>query len=100
MTDSSIPLGSSGDLVVITKKLASDAVSAADAAPTFAIYGDIGSAAILSSLASTALETGVYYKHQILTAASGFAAGKEYTVLASYDTAGNARRQHYKLRVT
>ncbi len=77
-----VQLESSITLYILVKNSSNTPV-AADAAPTVRIFGAAGELGALAGTSSTAGVTGLYKFTVTAAAASGFAAGQTFTLLAS-----------------
>ena len=76
--------------------------TASDATPTYEVYSSSFAAPILTGGTTVAVsgKTGAYYPNLSVTAASGFAAGQIYHLVASWSISAAARQQVYEFLVT
>lgn len=81
----------------------SDVPTAADSAPTWAIYKPASAArgsSLKTGTVGAASETGIYPFTQAINAADGFAAGGLYSIQFNYAISSSSRRKVYTFMVT
>jgi hypothetical protein len=88
---------------VLTESTASVPTDA-DATPTYTIYhpstGDELASGTVTNPGDVASVTGAYILSHAITSDAGFAAGKTYTVLVSYQISASQRRQWFTFTVS
>jgi hypothetical protein len=96
-----VPLDGTLHFLVLSENT-SDVPTAADAAPTYTIYGPDGTAMTngTGTTAAVSGKTGLYRGTHSISTADGYAAGSTYHVYAQWALSAVNKAEHYSFNVT